>query len=293
MTIAGFCWAGRASSNVAGWDTFRAMARRATSGARRGKSADLSADNERLRAEIAERRRAEALRDEFLSIAAHELKTPLTSLRGFAQLLMRQLDKEEVPDPMRLRQGLSAIDQQSAKLARLVSQLLDVSRIDAGRLELDRKVADVVGVVEDVVTTARVNTFRHEFTVRAPSGALALVDPLRLEQVVRNLVDNAIRYSPDGGPITIEVEKSREAGVVTIAVGDRGLGVPRKHRGRIFDRFHQAHPERAMGGMGLGLYISRQIVELHGGRIEAEYPVQGGTRMVVTLPTGAPAGKSE
>ena len=269
------------------------MARRATSGARRGKGADLSADNQRLRAEIAERRRAEALRDEFLSIAAHELKTPLTSLRGFAQLLMRQLDKDEVPDPMRLRQGLSAIDQQSAKLARLVSQLLDVSRIDAGRLELDRKVADVVGVVEDVVTTARVNTFRHEFTVRAPSGALALVDPLRLEQVVRNLVDNAIRYSPDGGPITIEVEKTREAGVVTIAVGDRGLGVPREHRGRIFDRFHQAHPERAMGGMGLGLYISRQIVELHGGRIEAEYPEQGGTRMVVTLPIGAPAGKSE
>ena len=269
------------------------MAGRATSRSGRGRKADLSADNERLRAEIAERRRAEALRDEFLSIAAHELKTPLTSLRGFAQLLMRQLDRDEGLDPVRLRQGLSAIDQQSAKLARLVNQLLDVSRIDAGRLDLDRKVADVVGVVEDVVATARVNTFRHEFTVRAPSGALALVDPLRLEQVVRNLVDNAIRYSPDGGPITIEVEKSREAGVVTIAVSDRGLGIPPEHQGRIFDRFHQAHPERGMGGMGLGLYISRQIVELHGGRIEAEYPEQGGTRMVVTLPIGAPAGKSE
>src|SRR5262245_46940277 len=130
------------------------MRRKAGAGVKRGRKSDLSADNERLRAEIAERRRAEALRDEFLSIAAHELKTPLTSLRGFAQLLMRQLDRDEAPDPVRLRQGLSAIDQQSAKLARLVNQLLDVSRIDAGRLELDRKVADVVGVVEDVVATA-------------------------------------------------------------------------------------------------------------------------------------------
>jgi signal transduction histidine kinase len=261
-------------------------------GARRAAADELTADNERLRAEIAERRQAEALRDEFLSIAAHELKTPLTSLRGFAQLLMRQLDRDEGPDPVRLRQALSAIDQQSAKLARLVNQLLDVSRIDAGRLELDRKVADVVGIVEDVVATARVNTFRHEFTVRAPSGALALVDPLRLEQVFRNLVDNAIKYSPDGGSILIEVESSREAGVVRVSVTDHGLGVPPEHRERIFDRFHQAHPERGIGGMGLGLFISRQIVELHGGRIEADHPRGGGTRFVVTIPTGAPSGRT-
>jgi signal transduction histidine kinase len=251
-------------------------------------ASELKAANAKLRAEIAERLRAEALRDEFLSVAAHELKTPLTSLRGFAQLLMRQLDRDEIPDPVRLRQALSAIDQQSAKLARLVNQLLDVSRIEAGRLALDRKVADVVGIVEDVVATARVNTFRHDFVVRAPSAALALVDPLRLEQVVRNLVDNAIKYSPDGGPIEIEVAKRREEGV-RITVSDRGLGVPKASRARIFDRFHQAHPGHAFGGMGLGLYISRQIVELHGGRIEAEFPPEGGTRMVVVVPIGAPA----
>jgi signal transduction histidine kinase len=268
------------------------MPARARDGKGRARAADLTADNRRLRAEIAERRKAEALRDEFLSVAAHELKTPLTSLRGFAQLLMRQLDHDEVPDAVRLRQALSAIDQQSAKLARLVNQLLDVSRIDAGRLVLDRKVADVVGIVEEVVATSRVNTFRHEFTVRAPSGALAMVDPLRLEQVVRNLVDNAIKYSPDGGPIVLEVDKSREAGVVRLTVSDRGLGVPVAHRPLIFERFHQAHPERGGGGMGLGLYISRQIVELHGGRLEAEFPDGGGTRMVVTLPTGATGGRA-
>ncbi len=268
------------------------MTGRNTSRKKRGRAVDLTATNRRLRAEIAERRQAEALRDEFLSVAAHELKTPLTSLRGFAQLLMRQLDRDESPDPVRLRQALSAIDQQSAKLARLVNHLLDVSRIEAGRLVLDRKVADVVGLVDDVVATARVNTFRHEFTVRAPSGALALVDPLRLEQVIRNLVDNAIKYSPDGGPIGIEVDKSREAGVVRVTVSDHGLGVAPAHRSLIFERFHQAHSERAFSGMGLGLYISRQIVELHGGRLEAEFPDEGGTRMIVTLPTGGPGGRS-
>jgi signal transduction histidine kinase len=247
--------------------------------------------NAELRAEIAERRKAEALRDEFLSVAAHELKTPLTSLRGFAQLLMRQLDRDELPDAVRMRQALSAIDQQSAKLARLVNQLLDVSRIEAGRLMLERKVADVVGIVEDVVSSARVNTFRHDFVVRAPGAALALVDPLRLEQVVRNLVDNAIKFSPDGGPIEIEVQKDRDEGV-RIVVSDRGIGIPKASRARIFDRFQQAHPGRAFGGMGLGLYISRQIVELHGGRLTAEFPSQGGTRMVVVVPIGAPPAKT-
>jgi signal transduction histidine kinase len=249
---------------------------------------DLAIANARLRAEIAERKRAEALRDEFLSVAAHELKTPLTSLRGFAQLLLRQLDRDETPDPVRTRQALSAIDQQSAKLARLVGQLLDVSRLDAGRLVLERKVADVVGLVEDVVATARVNTFRHEFSVRAPGAALALVDPLRLEQVLRNLVDNAIKYSPNGGPIEIEVSKDRATGV-RVTVADRGLGVPRKHRPRIFERFHQAHPEHRLGGMGLGLYISRQIAELHEGTLTAEHPKAGGTRFVLVVPVGAPS----
>jgi signal transduction histidine kinase len=252
------------------------------------KRSNLAIANARLRAEIAERKRAEALRDEFLSVAAHELKTPLTSLRGFAQLLIRQLDRDVVPDPVRMRQALSAIDQQSAKLARLVGQLLDVSRIDAGKLVLDRKVADMVGLVQDVVTDARVNTFRHDFVVRAPSAALALVDPLRLEQVMRNLVDNAIKYSPDGGPIEIEVSKDRISGV-RVSVTDRGLGVPRKARPHIFERFHQAHAEHRLGGMGLGLYISRQIAELHAGRLEAEFPRAGGTRMVLTVPVGAPA----
>ena len=110
----------------------------------RERTAELEAANERLRREVAERRRAEEARDEFLSVAAHELKTPLTGLKGFAQLLGRQLEASETPDPGRLVQALKAIDRQSTKLSRLVSQLLDVSRIEAGHLVLDPRATDVV-----------------------------------------------------------------------------------------------------------------------------------------------------
>ena len=250
------------------------------------RTAELTAANKRLRQEIAERRRAEDVRDEFLSVAAHELKTPMTSLRGFAQLLLRQTQKGEMPDPERLQQGLTAIDEQSGKLARLVGQLLDISRLEAGRLVLERKVTDVIALVEDVVAAARATTQRHHITVSGASGTLAFVDPLRLEQVITNLVDNAIKYSPEGGPVLVEVAKKKAN--VWLVVKDGGIGVPQEHRARIFDRFYQAHAGHRLGGMGLGLYISRQIVDLHGGRLEARFPPEGGTEVIVSLPVGAP-----
>lgn len=248
------------------------------------RTAELTAANARLMLEIAERRRAEEVRDEFLSVAAHELKTPLTSLRGFAQLLLRQTEKGETPDAERLRQALSAIDQQSGKLGLLVDQLLDISRLEAGRLVIEPRVTDVVGLVEGIVRAAVATTTRHQVTLSGARAALALVDPLRLEQVVTNLVENAVRYSPGGGAVDVEVSKER--GHVRIAVRDYGLGIPPKHRARIFDRFYQAHAEHGLGGMGLGLYISRQIVDLHGGLLEAHFPKGGGTQMVATLPVG-------
>ena len=178
--------------------------------------------------------------------------------------------------------ALGAIDRQSEKLARLVSQLLDISRLQAGRLVLERKLTDVVQLLGGVVESARATTRRHTTRLRAPPAVQAFVDPLRLEQVLTNLVDNAIKYSPDGG--SIDVAASIDGGRLRIDVADRGIGVPPEHRERIFDRFYQAHGERRFGGMGLGLYISRQIVELHAGLLRAEYPREGGTRLVLRLP---------
>jgi signal transduction histidine kinase len=106
--------------------------------------------------------------------------------------------------------------------------------------------------------------------------------------VLTNLLDNAVKYSPDGGPVQVRLSSDTER--IRITVGDRGIGVPPEHRERMFDRFVQAHGERRFGGMGLGLYISRQIVELHGGELRAEHQDEGGTTMVLSLPHAGPAG---
>jgi signal transduction histidine kinase len=250
------------------------------------RTAELMEANELLRQEIAERRRAEEARDEFLSVAAHELKTPLTSLKGFVQVLLRQAERGKAADPGRLTRSLRTIDEQSQKLARLVTQLLDVSRIDAGRLGLETRRTELVRLVKDAV--ARTRSARRALSLRVPASLTAWADPLRLEQVLTNLLENAIKFSPEGSPV--EVRVWREGRQARVAVSDRGAGVPPDQRGRLFQRFFQAKGSERMGGMGLGLYISRQIVELHGGRLTAEFPRAGGTRMVVALPLARSAG---
>lgn len=224
-------------------------------------------------------------RDEFLSVAAHELKTPVTSLRGYAQLLLRQLERPGQMDPGKAQRALQTIDEQSDKLTHLITQLLDVSRLQAGRLVLDRQVTDVTGLVQNVVAGIQTTTTRHTIEVQAPPWTWMLVDPFRIEQVVTNLVDNAVKYSPDGGTIEIEIALP-DAHSVEIAVTDHGIGIPPEQREYIFDRFYQGQRLGYLGGMGLGLYVSRQIVELHGGQARAEFPPGGGTRICVILPTG-------
>jgi signal transduction histidine kinase len=244
----------------------------------------LAIDNSRL---YREARAAVSLRDEFLSIAAHELKTPMTSLRGYAQLLAREYGRAEMASPERARRAAHTIQVQSDKLARLVAQLLDVSRLQSGKLAIERAQTDVSDLLRGIVEGARTQLKDHTLMARLPTELWAAIDPLRIEQVVTNLIDNAIKYSPEGGQIDVALECVRVDDSLRITVRDRGVGVPPEHRAHIFDRFYQAHAGGAltsMAGMGLGLYISRQIVELHDGTIEAEFPDDGGTRFVVTLP---------
>jgi PAS domain S-box-containing protein len=223
-------------------------------------------------------------REDFLSVAAHELKTPVTSLRGFAQLTIRALDQDGELDRGRLRHALTVVNQQSDKLRRLVSQLLDVSRIQSGRLALELEDVDVKSLVAEIVMALQNQSPSHTLRVVGANLPPMRLDPLRVEQVVTNLLDNAIKYSPQGGMIDIELSTPDE-GHVEIAVRDHGPGIPPDHREHIFERFYQAgEGHSSAAGMGLGLYISREIVELHGGSIRAEFPEDGGARFVIAFP---------
>ena len=241
--------------------------------------AGLAVDNARL---YSHAQAAIATRDEFLSVAAHELKTPVTSLRGYAQLLLRQLSRGNEISPGRLRSALASIDRQTWRLSALISQLLDTSRIHSGELTIQTSSTDVVELIGDLVEHARALSETHDIRIDVAGPLIADIDSLRIEQVLMNLLENAIKYSSDG-EIQV-VAGTTPNGWLQISVEDTGPGIPDNQRERIFERFYQIDNDGNAGGMGLGLYISRQIVTLHGGTIEVQTQDTGGTRFVVRLP---------
>ena len=250
-----------------------------------------------LDAERVARADAEAairVRDEFLSIASHELKTPLTALqlqlqsvlRGWRQLL--RADSSPKPPLERFTQSLEVSDRQVSRLARLVNDLLDVARITSGRLTLAREELDLGELVREVAARFGPALSTVGCTILAPrdSRAAGSWDRLRLEQVVTNLLSNALKYG-EANPLEIEV--STQPGEASLVVRDRGMGIPREALSRIFDRFERVSPTHAPGGLGLGLYITRQIVEAHGGAIAASSEIGAGSTFTVRLPTQPPA----
>jgi signal transduction histidine kinase/DNA-binding response OmpR family regulator len=248
------------------------------------RAARAEAEAERAARVAAEQ--AVAIRDEFLSVAAHELKTPITSLLGAVQLLMRQREKEIALAPGQIQRSMQIVDRQAARMSRLVTQLLESSRLDGGQFSPQRSLVNVTSVVTAAVEQAQGATDRHEIVLSAPASIPAHVDALRIEQVVGNLLDNAIKFSPDGGRIEVELSTPR-AETIRVAVRDHGLGIPPPRRRELFTRYYQAHAESHRSGLGLGLYISRRIVEHHGGKIRVEFPADVGSRFIIDLPAGA------
>lgn len=226
------------------------------------------------------------MREEFLSAAAHELKTPVTSMRGFSQLAVRQIDLQGQINPAIVRQALRVIDQQSERLTRLVAQLLDVTSLDAGKLALSRAPTDLSQLVHGVIASVATRAGSQQLEVRASPGLVASVDPLRMEQVLSNLLDNALRFNPNERPIELELALAHST-MARISVRDHGVGIPPAEHDRIFERYYQSS-ESGRGGLGLGLFVSRKIVELHGGRLDMESPADGGARFVIHLPILAP-----
>jgi signal transduction histidine kinase len=223
-------------------------------------------------------------RDEFLSIASHELKTPLSSLKLHVQTLKRVADRNPSAIPTaELRPKLENAERQIHRLTRLIEDLLDVSRIRNQKFSYRFESTDLVQLAREVATHFEAEAARAGCTlsVSAPASAPGFWDRGRLEQVLSNLISNAIKYGP-GRPVEIAVEAGESEARLT--VHDHGIGVAEKDRERIFNRFERAVSAEHFGGMGLGLYISREIVEAHGGRIEIRSRPGQGARFDVVLP---------
>jgi PAS domain S-box-containing protein len=235
---------------------------------------------------IRELRVAVRARDEFLAVAAHELKTPLTPLRVQTEGLLRALQRPEGLTAEKLLDRLARIDRSARRVARLVENLLDFSRVASGRLQLRQEEIDLARLAGEVVERLRETAERAGSTLRFHSSgpASGRWDALRLEQVIENLLGNAIKYG-SGQPIEVEVRGEGESALIQVT--DHGMGIPKEAQGRIFQRFERVAPLHHFGGFGLGLWIVRQIVEAHGGAIELESDSGCGACFTIHLPRHA------
>ncbi len=226
-------------------------------------------------------------RDEFLSIASHELRTPVAALQLQLQMLQRAAHRSLSELPRALDSKLEGLERQTRRIGVLVGELLDVSRMRLGRLELQREPADLSDIARDTVGHVQDEVERTGSRLvldLAPTpGAF---DRSRIEQVITNLLANAAKFG-QGKPITLQVTPD-EGGRARIRVVDRGIGIPAEDQARVFDRFERAVTSEHFGGLGLGLYIARQIVEAHGGEIRVESVPGAGTTFTVLLPRDAP-----
>jgi two-component system sensor histidine kinase VicK len=225
--------------------------------------------------DITERKRAERVQQDFIAMASHDLLTPVTVLRARAQLLQRRQTYDEA--------SVASILEQASRMERLITDLRELVRVEGGRLALHREQVDLGEIVHEAITRARTQGTQHALRIDAPKSPIGgFCDRDRLGQVLDNLIGNAIKYSPEGGEIAIRVEATDAEGLVRIE--DHGIGIARDVLPRLFERFYQGQDPGASTGLGLGLYISRMLVESHGGRIWAESEPGQGSTFVVSLP---------
>jgi PAS domain S-box-containing protein len=251
--------------------------------------AALSVENARLYTEQVEARRKvedlSRLKDEFLSIASHELRTPVTSIKGYTQLAKTLINENDL---VTSREYLDVALDQIDRMSRLILELLDVSRIETGRLEIRRERIEWMPFVRRIVARHHTAVNDRQFHLEVPEGSDGSMevsgDRDRLEQVLGNLLENAVKYSPDGSEVSVRVRE--EADRVVTAIADRGIGIPTDELSQVFERFHRGRQVSSTnyGGLGLGLYISKQIVERHGGTIWVESREGQGTTFFFSLP---------
>jgi signal transduction histidine kinase len=250
-------------------------------------------ERRRLRQRLVELEQLDKLKTQFLSMASHELRTPLTAVSGFMQIARRRMGRlsaaTEVPQPWREEalkadETLDMANRQAKKLARLIDELLDVSRLQQGRVEMRLAEIDLGEVVREVGERMKLLSKGHQIETKVEGAAPIVADRDRIEQVFENLVGNAMKYSPENGPIEMSLHVNGANAVVSVR--DHGIGIAPAEVEKIFGLFYRSPDPRAdhVGGLGLGLYISREIVSRHHGRLWAERNADAGTTFHVTLP---------
>ncbi len=232
--------------------------------------------------DVTEQKMMERLRDDFLTMASHELKTPVTAIKGYAQLALTRLQANG--DRARLHRALETIDAQAARISHLVEELLDASRIQEGHLDLRPVSFDLVALAQRCIEHVQQGATGHRFVLDAPAALHGYWDELRIEQVLQNLLENAVKYTPTGGVITTTIAVLDT--MVHVTVRDTGVGISAEKQLRVFEPWFQAHTDSIgdYGGMGLGLSICKEIVQRHGGRIWVESEESRGSLFGFSLP---------
>jgi PAS domain S-box-containing protein len=239
--------------------------------------------------DITDIKKLEQRKDDFIKMASHELKTPITSINGYVQLLMNIYnevdDKKLQLSKLTVKSSLNTISKQVTKLTRLISELLDLSRIETGKLELNKTEFDLGDLVEEIVGDVRLTTSKHAIVVNNDFSGKIYGDKDRIAQVLMNLLTNAIKYSPDASQVDVNVDMENKNAVVQVK--DHGIGIDKKFHKKIFERFYRVEgkSEQTYPGFGIGLFIASEIVQRHHGTISVESEKGKGSVFTVTLPS--------
>jgi PAS domain S-box-containing protein len=245
--------------------------------------------------DVTEQREAERLKDDLLTTASHELRTPVATIKMLSELLLHQLERGDTLDPEQLGKRLRTIQRQADRLALLGMDLVDVARLQQGRLKVKRERHDLNDLIQACVSSQRellAGVEAHHITVRASQVPVYVaIERARIEQVLMNLLENAVKYSPGGGEITVTCEADGDWARVHIT--DQGIGIPESDLPKLFTPFYRGSnaPSRHFTGLGLGLYLSAAIAEAHGGRLTAESVVGQGATFTLALPRAGADGE--
>ncbi len=229
----------------------------------------------------------ERMKTEFVALASHELRTPLTGIMGFAELLA---DRDDIPEEAAA--WVRLIETEALRLSRVASDMLDVARLDAGGVVLRKSAVALAPAVASLIAQLEGTAPSHRFEVRGPEGAAVLADPDRLGQVLFNLIENAVKYSPQGG--TVAVRWGHAGPYLAVEVSDQGIGIPPSEIPRLFDRFYRVDEPRyrEIRGTGMGLYLVRELVLAMGGKVHVRSHVGRGSTFTVTLPPAEAPGEA-